>query len=52
MKVPAEERESRIIIADDDNILWLEGFRIHNSYKVSDSTKKILNITWRSSIDE
>lgn len=52
MKVPAEERESRIIIADDDNILWLEGFRIHNSYKVSGSTKKILNITWRSSIDE
>jgi tRNA(Ile)-lysidine synthase len=45
LKIPAEERESKLIIADDDKILWLEGFRIHNSLKVSSSTKKILNIT-------
>ena len=52
LKVPAEERDSKLIIADDDKVLWLEGFRIHNSFKVSSSTKKILNITWRSSTDE
>ncbi|MEL7647824.1 MAG: tRNA lysidine(34) synthetase TilS [Sedimentibacter sp.] len=45
MKIPAEERDRRIIIADDENLLWLEGFRIHNNYRVSSSTKKILNIT-------
>lgn len=44
LKIPSEERDSKLIIADDDKILWLEGFRIHNSFKVSSSTKKILNI--------
>lgn len=44
LKIPAEERDSKLIIADDDNILWLEDFRINNSFKVSSSTKKILNI--------
>lgn len=47
LKIPAEERDSKLIIADDDNILWLEDFRIHNSFKVSSSTKKILNINRR-----
>lgn len=47
LKIPKEERDSKLIIADDDNILWLEGFRIHNSFKVSSSTNKILNINWR-----
>lgn len=47
LKIPTEERDSKLIIADDDNILWLEDFRIHNSFKVSSSTNKILNIKWR-----
>ncbi len=47
MKVPLEERDKKLIVADDNNILWLEGFRIHNSFKVTSSTKKILNITIR-----
>lgn len=44
-KVPAYERDKRLIITDEANILWVEGFRIHNNYKVSASTKRILNIT-------
>lgn len=52
MKIPAEERDSKLIIADDNNILWLEGFRIHNSFKVSSSTKKILNVTIGRSTNE
>lgn len=44
LKIPKDERDNKLIIADDVNILWLEGFRIHNSYKVSNSTKNILNI--------
>lgn len=47
LKIPVEERDSKLVIADDDNILWLEDFRIHNSFKVSSSTKKILNINRR-----
>ncbi|NLJ57724.1 MAG: tRNA lysidine(34) synthetase TilS [Tissierellia bacterium] len=45
MKVPAGERDSKLIIADSNNILWLEGFRIHDKYKVGPATKKILNIS-------
>ena len=45
MKVPAGERDKKLIIADDDNILWVEDFRIHNNYKISSLTRKILNIT-------
>ncbi|HHZ02145.1 MAG TPA: tRNA lysidine(34) synthetase TilS [Tissierellia bacterium] len=45
LKVPTKERNSKLIIADNENILWLEGFRIHDRYKVSPKTKKILNIS-------
>ena len=48
MKVPKEERDRKLILADDNNILWLEDFRIHNNFKVTSSTKRILNITIRS----
>jgi tRNA(Ile)-lysidine synthase len=47
LKIPAEERDRKLILADDENILWLEDFRIHNSFKISSSTNKILNINWR-----
>ncbi|HQB64161.1 MAG TPA: tRNA lysidine(34) synthetase TilS, partial [Sedimentibacter sp.] len=45
LKVPKEERESRLIIADDENIIWLEGYRINDKYKVSDATERILKIS-------
>lgn len=45
MKIPADERDHKLIIVDEHNILWVEGYRIHNSYKVSSSTIKILNIS-------
>lgn len=47
LKIPADERDKKLILADDENILWLEDFRIHDSFKVSSSTNKILNINWR-----
>lgn len=45
MKIPVDERPRKLIIADEHNILWVEGYRIHNSYKVSSSTIKVLNIS-------
>lgn len=44
MKIPAKERDKKLILADEKNILWIEGFRIHNDYKVTNKTNKILNI--------
>lgn len=48
LKIPAQERDKKLIIADDDNILYVEGFRIHNNYKVSPYTNNVLNIKIRS----
>ena len=45
LKIPAEDRKMKLIIADDENILWLEGYRINDKYKVSAATEKILNIS-------
>jgi tRNA(Ile)-lysidine synthase len=45
LKIPKEERDTKLIIADDENIIWLEGYRINDKYKVSAATKKILNIS-------
>ena len=45
LKIPAEDRNKKLIIADDDNILWLEGYRINDRYKVSAATEKILKIS-------
>lgn len=45
MKIPADQRDKKLIIKDEYNILWVEDYRIHNSYKVSSLTKKVLNIS-------
>lgn len=44
MKVPLNLRNKKLILADDVNILWVEGYRIHDDYKINSKTKKILNI--------
>lgn len=45
LKVPKEERNKKIILADDESILWLEGYRINDKYKVSAASKKILKVS-------
>ena len=52
LKIPKEERDSRLIIADEENIIWLEGYRINDKYKVSAATKKILNISMRRQYEQ
>nr|WP_312578765.1 tRNA lysidine(34) synthetase TilS [Sedimentibacter sp.] len=52
MKVPVEERDKKLIIEDESNILWVEGYRIHDNYKVSSSTKKILYLTIMEELNE
>ena len=43
-KVPLEERKSRLLIADGDNIPWIVGMRDGCGCRVDDNTKKILII--------
>ena len=44
MKVPREERDSVLLLADGSHILWVVGFRISESCKVKEGTKHILKI--------
>jgi len=46
MKIPKEERDQILLIADGSHILWILGYgdRISENYKVTDQTKRILSI--------
>lgn len=44
-KIPREERERQLIVADKDHVLWIIGYRISEYYKITETTKTILEIT-------
>ena len=44
-KIPVSERDNLFILADGDHCMWIPGYRISCSYKISDKTKKILAIS-------
>ncbi|WP_175560342.1 tRNA lysidine(34) synthetase TilS [Butyrivibrio sp. YAB3001] len=43
-KVPRQERENIILLADGNNVLWVPGVRMSGAYKISDRTERILEI--------
>ena len=43
-KVPKEERQKIVLLADDSHILWVVGKRISEYYKVTKETKKVLKV--------
>lgn len=46
-KVPREERDSRILLADGSHVIWVTGMRISEGYKVTEQTKRILKVQMR-----
>ena len=44
-KVPAYKRNDVWVLADDHHIMWVPGHRISSYYKVTEHTKKVLEIT-------
>jgi tRNA(Ile)-lysidine synthase len=44
-KIPVEEREKTLLLADGNHILWIVGHRISAYYKVTEETKQILAVT-------
>ena len=47
-KVPAQNRDSCILLADESHIMWVVGMRISEAYKVTEHTKQILEVTvWK-----
>lgn len=47
-KIPKEERELTPIVLDGEEILWVVGLRISEKYKVSDKTKNVLVLEYKS----
>lgn len=43
-KIPREERDSLLLLADDKHIVWVCGHRISEYYKVTDKTAEILQV--------
>ena len=44
-RIPAEKREKILLLADDENIIWIIGYRISEKYKVTESTENILEVS-------
>ena len=43
-KIPCTERDRLPLLAEDDHILWVVGYRISEYYKVTENTKRILEV--------
>ncbi len=46
-KVPREERDQCILLADGSHVIWVTGMRISERYKVTEQTKRILKVQMR-----
>ena len=44
-KIPVSERNGILLAADDEEVLWVIGYRRGESKKVTDETKRVLEIT-------
>ena len=43
-KIPREERDRILLVADGSHVLWIIGYRISEYYKVTDNTHTVLQI--------
>jgi tRNA(Ile)-lysidine synthase len=43
-KIPREERDNIFLLAEDNHILWVIGYRISEHYKIGRNTKHILQV--------
>ena len=44
-KVPVYKRDETWVLADDNHIMWVPGYRISSFYKITEETKRVLEIT-------
>ena len=44
-KIPVYKRDETWILADDNHVMWIPGYRISSFYKITEETKRVLEIT-------
>ena len=43
-KIPQEQRDEIMLLADGHHIIWVEGLRVNMAYQVTEHTKRVLEI--------
>lgn len=43
-KIPQNQRDSLVLLADGKEIIWVVGMRISEAYKITQETKRILSM--------
>ncbi len=51
-KVPSSERDSIPLLAEDSHIIWAVGYRISEYYKISENTKRVLQVQLILNVDD
>ena len=51
-KIPREERDQMLLLADGSHVLWIIGYRISDSYKVTSATSRVLEVNVRCEPNE
>ena len=46
MKIPREERDGILLLADGSHVVWIVGYRISEFFKVTDKTEHIIKLTY------
>lgn len=46
-KIPREQRDQVILLAEDSHVLWVVGKRISEYYKITEETKRVLKIRFK-----
>ena len=46
-KIPRQERDHILLLAEGSRILWVTGYRIGANYRVTENTKRVLKVTLR-----
>lgn len=46
-KIPKEERDELLLLADGNHIVWVVGYRISSYYKVTESTSRVVKVVYR-----
>lgn len=52
MKIPKEERDNVLLLAKDNEIIWIIGGRINYQYRITEDTKEIVKIIYSKTEEE
>ena len=46
-KIPREQRDELILLAEEEEVLWIVGKRISEAYKITEFTKRVLEVKYQ-----